>query len=63
METTYKTLIKQEGALLNEQKKLKGNRNASKSRGRDASLHNTSVLSSVRVNSQYVKNSSRLNSG
>ena len=63
METTQKTLIKQEAALMNEQNKLKGRRNASISRGRDASLNNTSVLSSVRVTGPTIKNSQRLHSG
>ena len=63
METTEKTLIKQEGALLNEQNKLKGKRNASKSRGRDASSNKSSVLSSVRVTAPTVRHSSRLRSG
>ena len=63
METTEKTLIKQEGALLNEQHKLKEMRNVSRSRGRDASLNNTSALSSVRVTAPSARHSSRLNSG
>ena len=49
METSQKTLIKEEAALLNEHQRLK-ERRVSKSRGREASLNNTSsVMSSIRV--------------